>query len=289
MEIIRWIQSFSNPFFDLLFQLITMMGEEVAFIFLGAALYWCVDKRIGYRLAFACLTSAILNTALKEVFRVPRPVGREGIRSLRLETATGYSFPSGHSQQAASLWTSLMLYYRKKALVIPGILAMLLVGLSRLYLGVHTPADVIGGLIIGAGWTFVASSLFDYIERTGKYKLLLLLGAAFVPAMAVIQNSIYYKTAGAGLAFVLGYIIEVKYIQFEVKASLWQQIVKFCTGMLGLYIIKEFGKMILPQAIWSDFARYFLLGVWLTVIVPFIFKHFMKEKVTSEETEGLNH
>jgi len=95
MGIILFLQQFASPFLDGFFQLVTMLGEEYFYIFLTAFIFWCVDKRYGYKLSFAFLFSGVLNGATKSIVNASRPIGVEGIRSLRVETATGTSFPSG--------------------------------------------------------------------------------------------------------------------------------------------------------------------------------------------------
>ena len=98
LNIIRAIQSIANPFLDGLFQFITMFGEEAILIPLIAVIYWAFNKRMGEFIAYASLTSVLVNGAIKDIFKAKRPIGEPGIRSLRVETATGYSFPSGHTQ-----------------------------------------------------------------------------------------------------------------------------------------------------------------------------------------------
>ena len=130
LEILKFIQSFSNDTFDFLFELITMLGEDYFFIIVTALFYWCFNKNLGYKLAFIYLTSGTINTMIKEIIKFPRPIGYEGIRSIRVETAGGYSFPSGHTQQTTSLFTTLMIVFKKKWLYFVGIISMLLVAFS---------------------------------------------------------------------------------------------------------------------------------------------------------------
>ena len=104
LALLKWIQSFSSPFLDGLFQLITMLGEQWAVVLALALSYWVIDKNMGEEFAFTLLISGLCNNILKGVFRFERPIGQEGIRTLRAHTATGYSFPSGHSQNAATLY-----------------------------------------------------------------------------------------------------------------------------------------------------------------------------------------
>jgi membrane-associated phospholipid phosphatase len=101
LEIIKAIQSISNPFFDVFFQGITLFGEEGVAILVGASLLWCIQTRKGYEYAYMLLTGLLVNVTLKEIFDISQPIGLDGVRSLRVETATGKSFPSGHTQTAA--------------------------------------------------------------------------------------------------------------------------------------------------------------------------------------------
>ena len=272
LEILKYFQSFSNQTLDSLFELITMLGEDIFFIIVAALFYWCFNKSFGYKLAFVYLTCGAFNTIIKEIVKFPRPIGYEGIKSTRVETAGGYSFPSGHTQQSTSLFTTLMAEFKKKWLYLVGVLAILLVGFSRMYLGVHWPTDVIGGLVIGIIWTIIAIRLFDWSKDKGKP---VLLGVFVIPMLICIlffQTATYYKAVGTLTALWVGYIIENKYINYETKAVWWKQIIKLIIGFLGLILIKVYLKKLLPLSIYSDFLRYALMGIWLTVISPIIFR-----------------
>src|SRR5690554_3781038 len=114
MELIYMIQTYSNNFLDTFFQIVTMMGEDTFFIIVVGIVFWTVNKRFAYQMAFVYLSSGLINWFIKEIFKVTRIIGMEGVRSLRVETAGGYSFPSGHTQSAASFWTLLMLKFKKR-------------------------------------------------------------------------------------------------------------------------------------------------------------------------------
>src|SRR5690554_5624105 len=150
LSILLFFQNISSPFLDNLAQFITMFGEETLFIVFIVLFLWCFSKKRGF-VIFSTLFSALIGmSVLKAVIKYPRPfqVSPE-IAAKRLATATGYSFPSGHSTGAASFYSALALSYKKKALSILAALMILLVGLSRLYLGVHWPLDVFGGWTLG--------------------------------------------------------------------------------------------------------------------------------------------
>ena len=160
LEILRHIQSISNPFFDFLFQLITICGEQIVLIVIISIIYWALDKKFGEYIAYSVLTSVLVNNAIKDIFKLKRPIGEEGIRTLREETATGYSFPSGHTQGAASFYGSMAIYMKKKAMYIIATIMIVLIGFSRLYLGVHYPKDVIVGAILGVLTAWICYKLY---------------------------------------------------------------------------------------------------------------------------------
>jgi Membrane-associated phospholipid phosphatase len=270
--IIKFIQSFASPFLDKFFSLATMMGEESFFMVAAVLIFWCINKEFGYRLGFAYLSNGVINSGVKEVFKVPRPIGEPGIRSLRLETAGGYSFPSGHSQCSASFWTSVMVKVKKTWVYIVGTILILLVMVSRLYLGVHRPVDVLIGAAIGAVWVFVSNLMFDISEKTGNKAVFLIFIIPMLILLFILPNADFYKAAGVALAFYVGYIIEPKYIKYDVRASLPVQALKFIIGFAVMMGIRLLLKPILPAAILSDLFRYFLMGIWATIGAPYVFK-----------------
>lgn len=274
MEILKLVQSISNPFFDLLFQLITMLGEDTFFIFVTSVIYWCIDKELGYKLGFVTLTSAAVNFGIKDFLKVPRPIGEPGIRSLRVHTAEGYSFPSGHTQNTTTLWTFFMVQFRLRWLFALGISIILLVGLSRLYLGVHTPLDVAGGMIIGTIWVMAWGKIYDISINIGKKWILVAAVLLAAAGMLVFRDVNYYKAVGALTGLLAGYFIEPAFINFEEKATLTLQILKISFGMAVLYALRLFLKSILPEILISDFIRYHILILWVTVAAPLIFKSF---------------
>jgi len=285
IEIIVFIQSFSSPFLDGFFQLVTMIGEDMFFILMAALVYWCINKEFGYKLCFAYLTSGVINTIIKEIMKVPRLIGHPEIRSLRVETATGYSFPSGHTQQTTVFWLSIILELRKRWLLLIGSVLILMVGLSRLYLGVHTLMDVVGAILVGLAWIYISNAIFDWSKRAGKPELLAVFAVPMLIVMYFFPTATYYKAAGTITGFLLGYVIEYRYIKFNVEGSIIRQAVKMAVGLAGLLAIKTFVKILLQEALFSDFFRYGLMGLWMTVIAPLLFNFiFQESKIKKDHT-----
>lgn len=283
MEAIKFIQSFSTPFLDHFFKIVTDVGGEYFPIVAITILYWCVDKKFGYKLGFAFITTCALNVTLKEIFQVPRPIGQPGIRSFYLESATGYSFPSGHTQSAATFWTSLMVRLKSVWIYIMGITLIIMIAISRIYLGVHTLADVIVGGTIGVLWAFVSNKIYDYTLKKGKKGVILTFVIPILAGMFLIHTGDYYKVAAVTTSFIIGLIIEPSYIRFKVRLALWKQVIKYTFGIVVLLGLEVYIKTLLPYTPLAVFLGYFLMGIWITTVAPFVFSQvFGREKASSQ-------
>jgi len=274
ITIIKFLQQFSNPFLDKLAELITMTGEQYFSIGAILVIYLCINKNLGYRLGFASLFSNSINSIVKNIFKVPRPIGTSGVRSLRLETAGGYSFTSGHTQNASALWTNLMKNIKKRWLYILGFIMIISVALSRLYLGVHRPVDVFFGFIFGVLCMFIVNGIFDFKEVKTKICGLLILIAVSLIVTIAYRSSDLYKQLGCMVGFFIGYLIEKNFIKFHEKASVTQNMIKILIAIMGYAILQLGLKAILPNFKIFTGVRYFLIILWVTVGTTSIIKKF---------------
>ncbi|MCK5763456.1 MAG: phosphatase PAP2 family protein, partial [Clostridiales bacterium] len=234
-------------------------------------LYWTINKDIGKFVGYSFFISLLVNTALKDFFHSARPIGIDGIRSLRTHTATGHSFPSGHTQAVTALFASLSIYSRKKAVYIISTILILLVGISRIYLGLHWPRDVVGAIIIGLA--IVLLSYYSYINKYHRAVLLpiLLLG---LPLIIYFNTSGYPTAYGIILGYFLGIVFEKKYADFTIHKDLKKNILRIAFGLIGLLAIKEGVKILLPERYYFDVFRYALMSFYGIGFFPVLIKKY---------------
>ena len=270
LNIIRAIQSIANPFLDGLFQFITMFGEEAILIPLIAVIYWAFNKKMGEYIAYASLTSVLVNGAIKDIFKAKRPIGEPGIRSLRVETATGYSFPSGHTQGTASFWSAIAIYLKNNYMYAISALIIILVAISRLYLGVHYPKDVLFGAIFGILTSFITYKLFNKVNnKTALYFITFII---FIPALLYAHSADFIKGMGTFLGFALGIYVEKKYVNFSVEGKSVNKILRVVIGLAILILLKVGLKAVFPNKLVFHFLRYFIIVFFGIGIYPAIFK-----------------
>lgn len=270
VEVIKFIQSFSNSFLDVFFEFLTLFGEETILVLLAAFIFLSVDKNKGYKLIFTIASGTCFNALIKNIVKFDRPIGIEGIVSNRVETATGYSFPSGHTQATSTFWTSLSIIVKNKILYVFSAILITLVAISRLYLGVHWPTDVIFGALFGVLWAILIGKVFDYIQKNKNYKLLVGSSLVFVILTILLGDNDFYKSAGLLLGLSIGYVIEDKYVNLSIDMTKRNKSITYVVLIVGLLIIKSGLKLIFPQTLIFSMIRYFLVGFWAFGITPVI-------------------
>lgn len=301
MEFLKLLEGIRNPFLDGFFSVITHLGEETFFIILGLVFFWCVNKKEGYYLLSIGFIGTILNQFLKLIFRIPRPWVKDKsftiVESARAE-ATGYSFPSGHTQSSVGVFGAIARWEKNKAVKIISIIICILVPLSRMYLGVHTPLDVGVSVIIALVLIFALYPLIhSCFEDTGKMRILF--GAMAVLSIAYLcfvsfynfpdnvdaENLTHgtknaYKMLGCTIGIFISFEIDRRYINFETKGNLLCQILKLAIGIIPLLLIKEGLRyplaLIFSGNYVADGVRYFLLVIFAGCIWPLTFKWFRK-------------
>lgn len=292
MSFLNELSKIRTPFLTLFFDQTTYFGSTIVLLVVMCLLYWCVNKKLALQTGITLFASTLVVQALKITFRIPRPWLLDSdfvpVESA-VAGATGYSFPSGHTQSCTAVFSSFAFAARKKWVKFSCIALIVVVGFSRMYLGVHTPKDVLAAFVLTLllsyfidRWNRKAASDQD---RTKIITLLMLLLSAGVLTYALCLSAsgsiqLEYaldccKAAGSGIGFALGYYLESTYIQFSIGASqLWKQILKFILGMLGVLIIEFsmkllFGSMLIPAVF-----RYCFILIWIMAGYPALFSRW---------------
>ena len=305
MNFLRFLESIRVPFLDGFFSLITEIGGETTLLVLGFLFFWCIDKKQGYFTLLCGLFGTVINQALKLACKIPRPWVIDKnftiVESAR-EAATGYSFPSGHTQNVTGTFGSLAVGQRKhKWVVAVSLTIIVLVAFSRMYLGVHTPADVLTSLAIAFGLIFLLRPIFASEERFRRYmpyvvavgcvlSLGLLLYAFLHPAEGVDASNLASakKNActlfGAVIGLVAVFFLEKVTGDFDTRAVWYVQGIKVIGGFAGVLLIKAllkaplnflcFGNEYVGRAL-----RYFLMVVFAGGLWPMTFKSLVKVKI----------
>lgn len=299
MEFLKFIEGLRTPFLDFFFSTVTHLGEETFFILLGLIFFWCVNKRQGYYLLSIGFIGTGVNQFLKLFFRIPRPWVRDEsftIVETAREAATGYSFPSGHTQSSVGIFGGMARWNKNKALRIVSVILCVLVPFSRLYLGVHTPADVVTSVIIASVLIFGLYPVIYKATENGNtmrilFAVMVVLSAgllAFVSLFKFPENvdaanlasgtKNAYKMLGCTLGVLISYEVDRRFINFDTKAIFIAQVLKLVIGLIPIIIIKEglrgplsvvFGEMYL-----ADGVRYFLIVIFAACVWPLTFKWF---------------
>ena len=294
MTFLWLLEGIRTPFLDKLMQLITYFGQEIIIIAVICTLYWCVDKRFAYFLGFTYFTAGLIVQTLKITFRIPRPwildPDFHAVESA-VPGATGYSFPSGHTQGAACLFFPMALKTKNFRLKLICISAFLSIGFSRMSRGCHTPKDVLVSLAVSLSvslllWRFQALLLDD--EQCLKPVTLLMICISLLAAgYALYLNfndmiSAKYaadclKASGAGLGFAVGGYLERTSLRFNPqKGSVPAQFIKLITGLLLAALIKTVFPIIFGSSVLAKALEYFILVLWVLLIYPCIFNKLLR-------------
>ena len=299
MQLLYMLESIRNPVLDVFFSIVTEFGGEAIFIGVAIVLFWCLDKKAGYYMLTTGFAGMIVSQFMKICCRIPRPWVKNPnftiVESARA-AATGYSFPSGHTQNAFTVLGTPARWWNNKKLRIFCIVMIVLVGLSRMYLGVHTPYDVGFSAVMGTIMVFVFYPMFrDMDEKPGRvyalYAAFIASSAAFVasrylaefPADLDMEN---YESAlkhsweifACAIGLLLVYHFDRTKLHWPTAAPLKAQIIKVVVGggiALGLKSGLKAPLLALLNGHASAHAiRYFVMILFAGIIWPMTFKWF---------------
>ena len=301
MDILYALEKIRTPFWNGVMSAVTQLGGEVIFIVAAVVVFWCVSKWEGYYLMTIAFCGTVLNQFLKLICRVPRPWVRDPnftiVESARAE-ATGYSFPSGHTQNAIGLFGGMARWGGRRWVRLGLTALALVIAFSRMYLGVHTPADVGVSLVLAAALVLGLYPLMRRAQEKPRYMgyvlaAMLVVSGTFVvfvetcgfPADMDAENLASgignaWKMLGAVAGMTLAWLLDRRYIHFETQAVWWVQVIKVAVGMALLLAIKSGLKAPLLALLGHEGlaggVRYFLLVLGAGAVWPLVFRPMSK-------------
>lgn len=312
LKILLALQNFregTGEFLTEFFLKMTFFGEMNVILFVLAAIYWCVSKEAGSFLLMGWNCNRILNGFLKVTFCAYRPWIRNPAlvpEASSLKTATGYSFPSGHSTNGASLFGGIAVYSKDRKVKIGAWLMVAMIAFSRIFLCVHTPQDILVGSVLSSFVMWLVLKLMRRLEGNDRAELIAAVLMCFISIALAVYASVKpypmdydasgkllvdghkmandtYKAVGLGLAFFLGRLIEKRYICFPECKSREEFAARLIWGAIGFYLV----SLLICPAVknllggWlGTVASYFIIMSYITVIFPvFINKFFSESEV----------
>lgn len=309
-----WLQA-SYPQLHGFMAAISAMGEEEFFLVVLPAIYWSLDKRLGRQLGYFFLLSALINNILKNLIREPRPFWLEP--DVKRSDVGGYGMPSGHVQHATVVFMLLAAHLRRTWAWIVVLLYILLMAISRIYLGVHFIQDTVTGFLVGLtilGFFVVWQiRLVDRFNRQilGRRLLVILLiplilaivyliglliigkpnldvpWASFVPAAELDGYEVIVSSLAGLFGFGIGILMESSRIRFRVDGPAWQRVARYLLGIVVALGIWAGLRAVFPtEPLWLAlpfrFLRYLLLLSWVTYFAPWVFVRLKLAQVDAE-------
>jgi undecaprenyl-diphosphatase len=287
----EWFQSIlpSSSVFASILNFFSMFGEQLVMVAVLGFLYWCWDKDFGEYVGLNVVTVSLWNPMVKNICLRRRPYfDNSGIHCLRpvekgadiydIE-AQGFSFPSGHSSSAVTLYGSLASYTRKRIFLLLALILPLLVGISRVYVGVHYPTDVLCGWLLGLLVILVLNLLRKAIRnQTLLFAVLLLTG---LPGFFYCRSSDYYTSYGMLFGFCTAILFEKRFVHFENTRSPIRMILRMAGGIAIYFGLNTLLKLPFPSALLASAStasrlircgRYAVVTFTDIAIYPMVFK-----------------
>lgn len=312
MEYLLWLQNIRNDMLNTVLMAVTDFITSPVMYLAMAILYWCFNKKVAYYIAMNISVGSMVNQALKNTFCVYRPwIKNPDIKPVpeALESATGYSFPSGHTQIASSEFLSVAVWQRKRKWIVGVcVFITLLVMFTRNYLGVHTLQDVLASLAVSVIVLFITKKILEWTEG-GKNRDLIVFGigmavcTAFLayttlkpyPKTYIPNGSLLvdpkemitdcYAAAGCVYGFLIGWICERRFVDFKTDVSSKTKLVRAIVGSVILLIIATVVRDALTSVHmwWGELAFFVIAFVYILYLFPALFSWVERKKISPAE------
>jgi membrane-associated phospholipid phosphatase len=235
------LQASSAPVLDLLAQLLHFMGGDLFFLMVLPSVYWSLDRRLGLRLLFALVFAGLLTAVMKGVFQLPRPF-MVSDAVVPLFPQGDYGLPSGHMLIGTVVWGYAALDLRRRWLWLLLAVYLILVGWSRMYAGVHFPADVAGGLLFGLIGLALYATLAQRIQAVWDrfsipVHVIVILAAGIISAMLLWDSYDGLAVVGILVGAGLGIELEQRQVRFSSQGSTRQRLLRYLAGITLTFMI----------------------------------------------------
>ena len=296
MQFLYFLEGIRNPILTVIMEIFRYFGEEMVLLGLLSVLLLCIDKKTAYNIGFTFFLSSSLVNMIKINARVERPWVRDpNLKPLEsaLDTATGYSFPSAHSQTAASVYGTFACHFKKNWAKVICCIIFLLVGLSRMYAGVHTPADVCCGFLIALIVLFLEQKFIrPLIDREDPAPAACAV-VAFLAVLCVIfvavlvskgvlptdKASDTVKTAAAAISFAIAYYADMRWIHFSTAGTTLQRVMRVILDIGIALLIRAVLKLLFSSlGLTGDFLRYLIMTLWALCLYPYLSMKYRLQK-----------
>ena len=289
--VITFLQSRITPLLQKFFEAITFLGEDYAIILVVGFLYWGYKKELGKKIGLYATTALVTSVALGNIVMRRRPYFDHGeIKCLKPRSSKGdpydisiqgFSFPSGHATNSVSTFAALGCNVRKKWLKIVLFLMPVLIGLSRLALGVHYPTDIL------AGWAISALVILVISRIKNQYIVYLIMALIGIAGCFFSKSADYFSALGITFGFIAGFIFEEKLVRFENTENVFAMILRTLGGLILFVLVDKilevpFSKEFLDSAAGLSFMvrtiRYTIACFAVIGIYPMLFGYVDKKR-----------
>lgn len=276
-ELLRELMPWAGPFF----LYITELGGSNIYLAIVLIGFWAVKKRETIVFALLVIFSGMLNYWLKGAFMNPRPPETDWIEGA---TAAGYSLPSGHAQSATVFYGWLGIKIKTWWMAIVSLALIILIGLSRVYIGVHWMGDVLLGWTVGAiliflVWRFqkpMESYLTNY-SRDLLYLLLVVFGivvTVLTELIIQVPDDNFGANGGLLIGLAIGLWLEGRYVNFTTESSDNLRLAfRVVIGIVLVFLVMNGLSLFLPSEIyWLRMIRYAIVAIVGAFVWPAIFQ-----------------
>ena len=294
VSLIEWVQNAMGSVGTALARLFSFIGGETISLLLIIIMLFCYKKTAGKRVAMTVLTASMWFPMIKNIVLRVRPymAHKDSIKVLQVVEADadpadiiqqGYSFPSGHGATAVSLFGSIGRELRKRWMWTLAVVMPLLIGLSRIAVGVHYPTDVLGGWAVGLLAIGFNILLAKYVKKEWVRYVIVL--AVTVPGIFWCTSRDYFTALGLLIAAAVAFPYEEKYIQFKDTRNIWAMILRAAGSFAIYFALNKLLKMPFSKE-WLDSgellanlvrtARYAIILFVVIAVYPRVFPLFEK-------------